>query len=75
MTWDRIQRLELDLAQVRAELREATSHDRCHTKLREAVRRMESLADERDRARDVAVALEAEVAACPNHAHHQAVGE
>jgi hypothetical protein len=75
VTWDRIQRLELELAQARAALLAATSHDRCHAKLREAVRRMETLADERDLARDVAVALEAETAACPNHEYHQAVGE
>ena len=71
MTWDRIQRLELDLAQARADLHAATSHDKCHLKLRQAVLRMESLVDQRDHARDIAVKLEQETAACPNVEHHQ----
>ena len=64
MTHDRIQRLELENAVLWARLRKAENdaHERCHTKLREAVYAIERLSGERDRDRNIAVALEQELA-------------
>ena len=64
MTQQRIQRLELENTELRARLRKAENdaHERCHTKLREAVYAIERLSGERDRARNIAVALEQELA-------------
>ena len=63
MTHQRIQRLELELAELRARLWKAENegHEKCHTKLREAVYAIERISGERDRARDTAVALEQEL--------------
>ena len=64
MTHDRIQRLELENAVLWARLRKAENdaHERCHTKLREAVYAIERISGERDRARNIAVTLEQELA-------------
>ena len=64
MTHDRVQRLELENAVLWARLRKAENdaHERCHTKLREAVYAIERISAERDRARNIAVKLEQELA-------------
>ena len=69
---DRIRRLEADITQLNARLaaEREMQHERCHEKLRHAVQRMDELAAQRDRARDIAVALEQEIAACPAHQWH-----
>ena len=62
--WDRIQRLELENARLLSSLNRATDEVLQLRALNHALRgENAALLDERDRARDIAVALEQEVAA------------
>lgn len=75
--WDRIQRLETELAKAHARILDmeallaADVHPtRTHEKLRAAVHRMTELMEQRESARALAIRLWDESAACPNQDHH-----